>query len=174
MNEIVIYNLTLLFTIVIIIVNYIVTAIAMMKIAKKENISRPWFAWVPICNDYLLIKIGKGSPWFMILAILSLVTGGSVAAINTSILSNISLVLTAIWVVYKLIMYSRISEKYEISILIFILGFIGQLIGSLVIIGIIISIVAHIILVKKINTVQTSKIVVESKIVLPKKKNKKR
>ncbi|MBE6049083.1 MAG: hypothetical protein E7214_00065 [Clostridium sp.] len=170
MNEIVIYNLTLIFTIVMIIVNYIVTAIAMMKIAKKENNDKPWLAWIPVCSDYLLIKLGQGSLWFMILAILSLVTGGSVATLNQGYLTNVSLVLTTLWVAYKIVLYYRICDRYEMNILIFVVGFIAQLIGSLVIIGIIISIIAHIILVRRINKVKESKIVVESKIILPKRK----
>lgn len=44
-------------------------AICFMKIAKKTNTPNAWFAWVPILNMILFLRMGKLSSWFALLLI---------------------------------------------------------------------------------------------------------
>lgn len=173
MNPIVINNLLIIFSFILIIANYIVSSMAMFKIAKLECVSKPWFAWIPGLNDYLVIKLGKGSIWFMILALASLVLGGPILSLTETSLKTVSLAVTAAWVIYKLFMYSKICDRYEISILIFIAGFLGQLIGQLVILAVIVAIVGHILLYRRACSWIKEKTIIESKVVFTKSKRRK-
>jgi hypothetical protein len=170
MNEIVVNNLLLMFAFLLFIVNYIVTSMAMFKISKMEKVSKPWFAWLPVCNDYLLIKLGNGSIWFMILAVASLVTGGPALGLSESSIKTIGLIITAAWVVYKIFMYSRICDRYEINILIFVIGFLCQLLSKFVIIGIIIAIIGNILLYRSACKGIEGRTIIESKVVFSKRK----
>lgn len=173
MNPIVINNLLIIFSLILIIANYIVSSMTMFKIAKLECVSKPWFAWIPVLNDYLVIKLGKGSIWFMILAVGSLVLGGPVLSLTETSLKTVSLAITAVWVVYKLFMYSKICDRYEISILIFLVGFLGQLIGQLTILAVIVAIVGHIILYRRASNWIKEKTIIESKVIFTKTKRRK-
>lgn len=49
---------------------YAYFAICLMKIAEKTNTENAWWAWVPLLNIILLIKIaGKPLWWFLLLLI---------------------------------------------------------------------------------------------------------
>lgn len=49
---------------------YLYFAYCLQAIARKQEMRRPWYAWIPILNNYLLCRIcGKGVGW----TILSLV-----------------------------------------------------------------------------------------------------
>jgi len=48
---------------------YIYYAICLMKIAKKTNTANGWFAWIPILNVVLMIKIAKKPMWWIALFI---------------------------------------------------------------------------------------------------------
>jgi hypothetical protein len=43
---------------------YVYAGFAVMAIAKKTNTPRPWLAFVPIANVYLMAKIGDLSGWY--------------------------------------------------------------------------------------------------------------
>ncbi|WP_143316199.1 hypothetical protein [Clostridium sp. HBUAS56017] len=175
MNEIAVSNLLLIFSFLFFIANYIVSSMAMFKISKLEKVSKPWFAWLPICNDYLLIKLGNGSMWFIILSIASLITGGPALSLGLESIETIGLIITAAWVIYKLFIYNRICDRYEINILIFVFGFLCQLIGQFIIIGIIVTIVGHVLLYRSAAKGIEGKTIIESKVVFSKsgkKKNK--
>ena len=51
------------FTIVIL---YFYTSLALMTIAKKTNTDNSWFAWIPILNIYLMMKIADARLWTFI------------------------------------------------------------------------------------------------------------
>ncbi|MDS0524250.1 hypothetical protein NNC19_01080 [Clostridium sp. SHJSY1] len=174
MNQVVISNLLLIFSFLLLIVNYIASSMAIFKIAKLEYVDNPWFAWVPVLNDYLIIKLGKGSIWFMILAVISLVLGGPVLSLNQRAIKTLALIITAAWVIYKLFLYTRICDRYEISILIFVVGFLGQLIGQLVIFAVIVTIVGHILLYRSASNWIKEKTIIESKVIFTKNKKKKK
>jgi hypothetical protein len=43
---------------------YLYTAYCLREIARKRAVPRPWFAWVPVLNVYLLCSIvGHGIVW---------------------------------------------------------------------------------------------------------------
>ena len=48
---------------------YAYAALALMKIAKKTNIDKPWLAWIPIANLYLITQIAGVQWWTMLLVI---------------------------------------------------------------------------------------------------------
>ncbi len=48
---------------------YLFTAFAFMNIAKKMNVERPWLAFIPVANLYLVSKMAK-MHWWPILLIL--------------------------------------------------------------------------------------------------------
>ena len=45
---------------------YVYTALAIMSIAKKTNTSNAWFAWVPILNFILLVQIAEMPWWYAV------------------------------------------------------------------------------------------------------------
>lgn len=50
---------------------YVYWALALMKIAKKTNTDKPWLAWIPIANLYLMTQIA-GVPWWTMLLVIFL------------------------------------------------------------------------------------------------------
>lgn len=46
---------------------YVYMAICLMKIAKKTNTENAWFAWVPILNVILMLRLGKQSSWWALI-----------------------------------------------------------------------------------------------------------
>ena len=50
---------------------YIYTSLAVMKIAKRNKTENAWMAWVPILNIYLIVKMAKLPGWWF-LAVLAL------------------------------------------------------------------------------------------------------
>lgn len=172
MNEIVVQNLIIIASLF----NYIFTSIALFKISKMEKIGKPWFAWIPVLNDYLLIKLGKGKIWFVILAAVPVVI--QMIGFDTGIIGTI---ITAAWLVYKINMYMGICDRYNVSILIFTAGFMFQLTsvmtvrGTLVrLLGILVIIVGHSILYIKARKGIQVKTIVESKVTFSKLNKKKK
>ncbi len=49
---------------------YFYTSFALMKIAKKLEVENAWFAWVPILNMALLLKMGMQNPWLILLVLI--------------------------------------------------------------------------------------------------------
>lgn len=49
---------------------YVYTALALMNIAKKLEVENAWFAWVPILNMALLLKMGMQNPWLILLVLI--------------------------------------------------------------------------------------------------------
>lgn len=121
------------------IVGYVFTALALYKMAKVEGYKRPWLAWIPITSPYLLIKLGDGKILFLIVGILSLFTGNFVNGfMEDTLLKYFGIAVSAVWTIYSLIMYLKISDRYEVSALYFVIGLIFELIPSMLIIGVII------------------------------------
>jgi len=52
---------------------YVYTSLCLQLIAKKLNIARPWLAWIPIANLFLLIKCAGKSYWWFLLLLIPLV-----------------------------------------------------------------------------------------------------
>lgn len=46
---------------------YIYFSLTLMKTAKRLNVENAWLAWIPIANVYLMLKIAKMNPLFLLL-----------------------------------------------------------------------------------------------------------
>ena len=55
-----------LFILALLIAIYVYSALALMTIAKKTNTPNSWFAWIPILNIYLMMKIADARLWTFI------------------------------------------------------------------------------------------------------------
>lgn len=174
MNEIALGNLLAIFSSIMIIVNYVVTSIAMFRISKKENVSKPFFAWIPIFNDFLLIKLGQGNVLFIILALLSLCFGSPMAGsyLSSTNIVKLGAILTALWALYRVVLYNRICDRYDANIVVLSAGIIMQLISKLSIIGLLVTIIGQVLLMKKVKEDIVPKTIIESKIVMSKRNKK--
>lgn len=170
MNKIAMGSLLALFSIIMAVVNYVVTALNMFEVSKKEETSKAFFAWIPILNEYLLIKLGQGTIGFFGLALASLILGNPMITnyFNNNIVGKLGTVVTVLWTIYKIILYNRICNRYNTSVIIIAAGFLMQFILELLIVGIVVSAVGQIILMIKINNNVAPKTIIESKIVLSK------
>lgn len=62
-----------LFGLVIVVAIYAYVAICLQKMAEKTNTGDTWWAWVPILNILLMLKIGQKPLWWIILLLIPLV-----------------------------------------------------------------------------------------------------
>ena len=107
----------LFFIVVLLIVSlmlYIFGAIGLMELAKKNKISNPWFAFIPVANHYLLGKLGfeiysdekeKNSTitWIMLGLSAALVLVGNDSELTNLI--NISLIVLSSIAYYRIYKY---------------------------------------------------------------------
>lgn len=49
---------------------YIYSSFALMTIARKLEMENAWFAWIPILNLALLLKMGMQNPWLVLLILI--------------------------------------------------------------------------------------------------------
>jgi hypothetical protein len=61
---------------------YIYTSIALMKIAKRLNYENAWFAWIPILNMVLVLKMGDMNPLLVLLILIPGLGGLALAIIS--------------------------------------------------------------------------------------------
>lgn len=59
----------MIFFLLLFLVIYIYSSLTLMFIAKKLNMPNVWMAWIPFLNFYLLLKMAKMSPYFLLLFI---------------------------------------------------------------------------------------------------------
>lgn len=50
---------------------YVYLALCLQFLAKKTNTPNPWFAWIPIANIFLMLKIAQKPLWWFILILIS-------------------------------------------------------------------------------------------------------
>ncbi|MGG7176694.1 hypothetical protein ACQPU1_03800 [Clostridium paraputrificum] len=164
-------------TIVLGIGNYVFAALAIYKISKVEKVENPWLAWIPIANSYLLIKLGKGKMYFMVLAIASFFAGGYLTILmGEGVGKVIGTLLTIAWSIYTLIMYNRLCSNYDVNILFFVAGVIAPLVSliqalaGLYIPLVLVSFYGHWKLYRNAGKSPIGKPRIESKVILSKKK----
>lgn len=63
----------LLFWVVAFVAIYVFTAVCFQKIAERTNTEDAWWAWVPILNILLMLKIAEKPMWWIILLFIPLV-----------------------------------------------------------------------------------------------------
>lgn len=90
---------------------YIFYGITFSRVAKAEKQPKPWFAWIPLLNEYQLIKIVGAPMWLLVPIIL--------AVASTGVLGSMAFFLVAIPNVY---LFAKIADRYDVSIWWFILG----------------------------------------------------
>ena len=49
---------------------YVFEALALMDLAQKMGEQKKWFAWVPILQIALLLKLGDQNPWLVLIALI--------------------------------------------------------------------------------------------------------
>ncbi len=68
-GEILVFGGILLIALVIGLAVYLYVAFALMTLAKKMKIERPWLAFIPVANLYLMSKMAKMHWWPVILTV---------------------------------------------------------------------------------------------------------
>lgn len=95
------------------IIVYVFTAISIMTLANRNNISNSWLAWIPVANLYLfssLIKEKFKIPYFEWILVVGVAALG-IASINSLVLCLLALTLYII----LLIIFHEIFKKYSKS-----------------------------------------------------------
>ena len=108
------------------IVNYVLSALAIYKIAKVEKVKCPWLAWIPFANSYMVIKVAGGNMIMIILAIVSFITG----SVSTTIVDNmaftiIGAIVSVAWSIYAITLYNRLCDRYNVNIMLFVASFLA-------------------------------------------------
>lgn len=108
------------------IITYIFSGLSYYKASELEVIKNRWLSWVPLLNNYILFKLGKKNPKYILLPIISLIlsfiidfTYSNIVLISIGIL----ILILSIWtIIVKLEAYLNISNKYDINPAWFIVG----------------------------------------------------
>lgn len=58
---------------ILILINYIIAAACVQRIAKKLKVSKGWMAWVPFLNWYLACKLAGAKGWSVIVWLIPIV-----------------------------------------------------------------------------------------------------
>ncbi|MGL5869744.1 hypothetical protein [Clostridium chrysemydis] len=98
--------------------NYVLMGLAIYKIATIQKQEKPWLAWIPIGNVYMLIKISKGKMWFLAAPIILFF----VAGYQNVITQVITIIATVVFVLTLLYMYKTLCEEYDGSFWMLVVG----------------------------------------------------
>jgi len=79
-------GMMLLFSLAVTMALYVYTSLALMTIARKLEAENEWFAWVPVLNMALLLKLGMQNPWLVLLILIP-----GIGAIILAVLSIVAL-----------------------------------------------------------------------------------
>lgn len=96
------------------VITYVLMGKAFSKIAQNENMDKPWLAWIPGVNVYLMIKLAGAKMWLLGAAAAGIIAGSFIYGIAGIVISAIPGI-----VIYYL--YMKIFERYEVSPLWFII-----------------------------------------------------
>ena len=99
-----------LILLIVFLVVYVFVALAMSTIARKLNYSKPWLAWIPIANVFLIPILADYKWWWGFVFVLSSVLG--VIPLLGLILSPIASIFAA---VMSVIWYIKIFKKRNYS-----------------------------------------------------------
>ncbi|CDG01415.1 Hypothetical protein CCH01_007010 [Clostridium chauvoei JF4335] len=83
----------------------------MYNIAKKDGFNKSWLSWIPIAQDYVVIKYGKGIPWALLLYIPFFFTTGLISSVIAFTIG-----------IYLTIMAVKICKEFKVSYVWVILG----------------------------------------------------
>lgn len=104
------------------IVSYVFMALSLSSVAEIEGVEKKWFAWIPLLNILMLLKLGnKSSKYIWVFIATSIL--GFIANYSGSIFLIIINIALAIWsIIIQIQAYSNISNKYEMNSVWFIVG----------------------------------------------------
>lgn len=91
-------------------ISYFIYSYLVYKIANKKKIENSWLAWIPIVNDYVLLKCGNSPIYAIILYFLGIASG------NRCLVGLSSLY-------YLYVIYKLAKETHCESIILLILGY---------------------------------------------------
>lgn len=161
------------------IVNYVLKALAIYKVAKVEKVDNPWLAWIPIANSFLIIKLGKGKMYLLVLSIMSFIADGYMASFSVSgVTKGILIGVILIWLLYELVLYNRICDSYDVSVILIacsVVAFLfkySETLASLYIPLMLLSLYGHWRLYRNASKDRTGKLKVESRVTFSSKKKK--
>ena len=66
-------SLLLFFGVSILLIVYAYPAFALMTIARKTKTKKPWLAWIPLANFYLMVKIARFPGWWVLFFFASII-----------------------------------------------------------------------------------------------------
>lgn len=95
-------------------ITYILMGKAFSKIAKNENMDKPWLAWIPGVNIYLMIKLANEKVWLLAVVIVAIIGGSFAWGIA-------GIVISAIPGIIIFYLYTKIFDRYEVSPMWFII-----------------------------------------------------
>lgn len=128
MDDIMYSSLILVISAIVGLISYVLAALAIYKIAKVEKVTNAWLAWVPLVNIYMLLKVAGGKMIFLALGMASFFTGSTFTYLaNSRALVIVGTVISIAWSIYGIMMYSRLCERYNVSIAFFIAGLIAPI-----------------------------------------------
>jgi len=87
---------------------YIYSSLAIMAIAKRTDTPNPWLAWIPYANLYLVAEIAQNPWWPILLVLVPAIAGFLQGGIIISIISALSMIT---FVIFNIIWWWRICEK---------------------------------------------------------------
>jgi hypothetical protein len=104
------------------IITYVFMGLSLSGAAEIEGIEKKWFAWIPILNIIILLKLGNKEARYIWVFI-----GATIASFLTEISSNgflliINLALLIWTIVIQIQVYLFISNRYKINPAWFIIG----------------------------------------------------
>lgn len=159
------------------IINYVLSALAIYKIAKVEKVNNPWLAWIPFANSYMVIKVADGNMLMLIVAITSFISGSAASAlINNVAFSVIGFIISAWWSIYAITLYNKLCDRYNVNIILFVASFLApvtiyiRFLATLYLPLVLVGFYAHYKLYKNASNGPSSKVKVQSRVVRSKKK----
>lgn len=104
------------------IVSYVFMALALSSAAEIEGIDKKWFAWIPLLNIFMLLKLGNKSSKYIWVFVAAMIVGLLANYSGSMVMIIINMAL-AIWsIIIQIQAYANISNKYEMSLVWFIVG----------------------------------------------------
>lgn len=70
--------------------SYIYSALALSKIGKDLKYKNTWFAWIPILNSIMILRLGDQNPWLLLLLLIPGIGAFIMAIISIVALANIT------------------------------------------------------------------------------------
>ncbi|MGL4849693.1 MAG: hypothetical protein ACRC28_12355 [Clostridium sp.] len=158
------------------IINYILTGLAIFKVSKKEGLDKPWLGWIPLGNFYQLIRLGKGNQFFLIALVAVMIFAQPI----NGFIKILGIISAVIYVGYMMYMYYRICDRYNISFVFIAAGSAAVIcllipaLGGLTIPALLVGMYGQFNLARKIDKVDLTKgRKIETKVTTGNKKKKK-